>query len=125
MTSKRTTTMNDPHDDNPAAGLVRLQSALVVADHRRKKAEVATALVTAERERADAQEHRIAELERKLKVTMRAVNSHSEKIGSLQQQIRGITAAVLQLQASHAPTAGRMRHRDGLDDALERELHGD
>lgn len=117
--------MSDPHDDNPAAGLVRLQSALVVADHRRKKAEAATASATAERERADAQERRIAELERKLEVTMRAVSSQSDKISSLRQKIRGITAAVLQLQSSHAPTAGKMRRRDGLDDALERELHGD
>lgn len=123
-------TMTDHQDDDKSprsalGGLLALQSAIVVAEHRREQEEAARAASAAEHERADAQERRIDELERKLHVAMRATIKHIDRTRTLEQQIRSITAAVIQLQASRAVPARKTPRRDELDAALERELIGE
>lgn len=86
------------------------------------KASRSAEITNAERE-ADKAE--IAKLRADLTLTQRAVVDHGNRIRSLKTELAAIRNAVVELQQQRRPAraAAPLKKRDGLDAALERELH--
>jgi hypothetical protein len=74
----------------------------------------------------DADKAEIAKLKADLSLTQRAVVSHGKEIRRLKADLTAVRSAVIDLQ-QQPRTTGRppapARKRDGLDQALERELY--
>ena len=74
----------------------------------------------------DADKAEIAKLKADLSLTQRAVVSHGKEIRRLKADLTAVRSAVIELQ-QQPRTTGRppapARKRDGLDQALERELY--
>ncbi len=106
-------------------GLVALQSAFVVAEHRRGKAEAARADDEDARRRDAEREERIQRLETVSNALAKANAEKAATIRDLKKQVLALQCHVQRLQTSRAVPARKKPRRDELDAALERELIGE
>lgn len=106
-------------------GLVALQSAFLIAEQRREKAEAASAEEEETRRRDAEQEARIQRMETVANALAKANADKAATIKDLKRQVLTLQSHVQRLQASRAVPARKTPRRDELDAALERELIGE